>query len=349
MITRRQFLLSSAVTVTIAPYAWRNARAADRLPFKLFDTHAHLITEDRIRYPRPAANAVAPMGAAPAGANAAGMGVPGAGAGPNSTGKRETPQVEKVLQWMDENGVEGGAAVQHRGTYGYDNSYILDSADRFKDRFVPVAVLDAQDAKTPGMVRELVKTRGLAGVRITGMRAEGGGFPWLSSDSALATWTAVDETGLVMDIMTSPPGKSPEAIAEYIKLAQKFPNARLVLDHVAWPNAEGAPEYGIDATHRELAKYKNIYYKFTTINLDMLNEGKVSAAEMLRRIVDVYGADRIMWGSDIGNSAGLYGEMVERIVAVSVKLSDAEKRKVLHDTGKAVFARGGLRAGKKAA
>jgi predicted TIM-barrel fold metal-dependent hydrolase len=250
---------------------------------------------------------------------------------------------------MDASGIEGGAAVQHRGTYGYDNSYILDSSEARKDRFVPVVVLDAQDAKTPALVRELVKSRGLAGVRLTGTRADAGGFPWMDSTAAAATWVVANEFGLVVNLMSVPPGKSPEAIADYIRLAQKYPNARLVLDHVAWPNAESGPDYGIDATHRELAKQRNIYYKFTTINLDLLREGKVSEPDMLKRVVDVYDADHVMWGSDIGNSAGAYPEMVARIVAAASKLTVAEKRKVLHDTGKAVFVRGGVSAVRKAA
>lgn len=344
MTTRRQLM----VTAATAPLWWRLGITAERAGPRLFDAHAHLITGDRTRYPRPAPAA----GAAPGGAPGAGTGMsaaPGAAAGPNSAGIRETPEVDSVIRWMDASGVAGAAAVQHRGTYGYDNSYILDSVDRHPDRFVPVVVLDAQDAKTPAQVREYVKTHGLAGVRLTGMRAADGTFPWIDSEAAQATWAAANELGLVVDLMSTPPGTQPEVIADYSKLAQKYPNVRLVLDHVAWPAAEGAPDYGIDAGHRELARHRNVYYKFTTINLDMLRDARVSEPDMLRHVVDVYGADHVLWGSDIGNSAGAYGEMVQRIVAATGKLNDAERRQVLHDTGKGVFARGGRLATRRAA
>ena len=109
------------------------------------------------------------------------------------------------------------------------------------------------------------------------------------------------------------------------------------MDHLAFPEAKGAPEYGLDSIYQAMAKQKNIYYKFTTINLDILATGGVSSAEMLRRAVDVFGADHIMWGSDVGNSVGKYGKLVERMVEATSKLTDTEKRAVMHDTGKKVF------------
>jgi predicted TIM-barrel fold metal-dependent hydrolase len=299
-------------------------RSGSGLPFKLFDAHAHLKSDDLQRYPRAP---IAPPGPGPA--------------PPQPTS--ETPEVVRVLRWMDQSGVAGGAAVQHRGTYGYDNRYILDSTDQYRERLVPVVVLNAEDPKTPEAVRQMIQDHGLAGVRLTGMRGADGGFPWLSSAPAQDTWAAVNEAGLVMDLMALPPGSSPEAMSEYERLAQRYPQARLVLDHCAWPNAEGPPDYGLDAGHRELAKHGNIYYKFTTVNLEALRVARVPAADALRHIVSVYGADHVLWGSDIGNSAGLYGEMVGRMVDASRGLRARERRQVLHDTGHAVFVGGGSR------
>jgi L-fuconolactonase len=324
MFTRRALLLGSAAAIAVKPLAALAKRSGSGLSFKLFDAHAHLKSDDLQRYPR------APM--AP----------PAAGPAPPQP-TSETPEVVRVLRWMDQSGVAGGAAVQHRGTYGYDNRYILDSTDQYRERLVPVVVLNAEDPKTPDTVRQMIKDHALAGVRLTGMRAADGGFPWLSSAPAQDTWAAVNEAGLVMDLMALPPGSSPEAMSEYQRLAQRYPQARLVLDHCAWPNAEGPPDYGLDARHRELAKHGNIYYKFTTVNLEALRVARLPAVDALRHIVAVYGADHVLWGSDIGNSAGLYGEMVSRMVDASQGLRARERRQVLHDTGRAVFVGGGSR------
>ena len=59
--------------------------------------------------------------------------------------------------------------------------------------------------------------------------------------------------------------------------------------------------------------------------------------EVLRRAVDFYGADKVMWGSDIGTSSGTYKEMVQRAKDAAALLAAAERRAVLHDTGRRIF------------
>lgn len=321
MLTRRGFLAVSVAAVAVRGHIARAQSPAVRL----FDAHCHLKSEDLQRYPRVAS---APASGGPP---------------PPTPDPAATPVVERVLQWMDASGVEAGAAVQHRGTYGFDNRYILDSSDAHADRLAPVVVLDAQDPGTPALLRSYRQAHGLAGVRLTGAQAQDGSFPWLDSTAAQATWAVANELGLVVDLMTVPPGESVPAIGDFVTLAERYPRAKLVLDHVAWPTA-GVADYGIDEAHRSLAKRRNVFFKFTTINLDFLTGANVDPASMLRHVVDVYGADHVLWGSDIGNSAGLYPDMVSRMIAATAKLTAKERTQVLHDTGKSVFVRGGKAA-----
>lgn len=46
-----------------------------------------------------------------------------------------------------------------------------------------------------------------------------------------------------------------------------------------------------------------------------------------------------MWGSDIGTSSGTYQDMVQRMLAATALLTDAERDAVLYQTGKRVFAK----------
>jgi L-fuconolactonase len=365
-VSIKRFILLIAISFISASLSSQNVQAG-AFPFILFDTHTHLMSPDTEKYPRtsgPGSSAGGPPAVAAGQAPAPGgqtpvsssvSGVPGnikdsgggfAG-GANTVGERETPEINAVLGWMTENGVEAIAAVQKKGTYGFDNSYILDSADLHKDRVVPVVVLNGEDVNTDDLVEYWTKERNLSGVRFTGAIAENGSLPWLSSKQVLKTWAIADKYGLVVDLMPSPPAKSPEFIAEVIKMAKAYPNAKIVMDHIGFPEAKGGPEYGLDSVYQAMAKQKNIYYKFTTINLDNLATGGVSGAEMLRHVVDVFGADHVMWGSDVGNSVGKYGKLVERMVEATSKLTDAEKRAVMHDTGKRVFLGGGSLKGSK--
>jgi L-fuconolactonase len=353
-VMKRKNFYMALLTIS-ACFLISNALAANAglFAFKLYDTHAHLVSPDTDKYPQaggqmpqaagqtPSAGGKAPVqGGAGNAKDSGGKSFPG---GANTPGERETPEINALLGWMADNGVEGVVGVQKRGTYGYDNSYILDSSDQHKDKMVPVVVLNGEDVNTDDLVEYWTKERGLSGVRFTGAVAENGSLPWLSSKQALKTWAAANKYGLVVDLMPSPPARSPEFIAEVIKLAKAYPNVKVVMDHVAFPDPKGAPDYGLDSVYQAMAKQKNIYYKFTTINLDNLATAGVSGAEMLRRVVDVFGADHVMWGSDVGNSVGKYGKLVERMVEATSKLTDTEKRAVMHDTGKKVFAVGGSR------
>jgi L-fuconolactonase len=233
-------------------------------------------------------------------------------------------------------GVVAAAAVQKRGAYGVDNRYILDSAARFPNSFFPVVVLEAQDAATPALVADLAR-KGLAGVRLTGVMGLDGGFPWLASDEAYRLWTVAAKAGLVLDLMPMPFGHPPEALPIYADLARRFPGVRIVIDHLNWPSARGEPDFGLDTATRALAAYPNIFFKFTTLNIDKLQDAGLSSAAFLAHAVETLGADRVLWGSDMGNSPGTYAELVGRGRAAAAYLQPATRRAVLHDTGRTLF------------
>jgi predicted TIM-barrel fold metal-dependent hydrolase len=135
----------------------------------------------------------------------------------------------------------------------------------------------------------------------------------------------------------------PSGIEELTRLAHRYPHVRVVLDHAGLPDLQRRPDFGIDGPHRTLAQAPNVYCKVTTLNLDLLREAQVSASEFIQRLVTVYGSERIMWGSDLGNSAGDYRQMVSRILVATAPLHEAERGRILHSTGKGVFVRGGHR------
>ena len=73
--------------------------------------------------------------------------------------------------------------------------------------------------------------------------------------------------------------------------------------------------------------------------MDVVREQGFKPEAVLRRAVDFYGADKIMWGSDIGTSSGTYKEMVARAIDSTKLLNAQERQKVLHDTGASIFAK----------
>ncbi len=318
----------------------RAAWAAIDRPFKMFDAHAHFVSDDTTKYPMyglPAAPPRAPT-AAPVSPT---FPQP---SWPMSTADRLHSQpttAERMFAWWDANGVESGCGVQYRTAYGVHNDYMLATADAHPDRVAPIVILDATDEQTPAQLHAWAKSHGIAGIRITGPAAD---TAWLDSPQAKRTWAAANELGLVVVVMYQPLAVSPSSLNKLAALAGAYPNVDLVLDHIGWPDALGGPNFGLLPEHAALAAHKNAYYKFTTMNLNALDGNKISTSAFLRHAVDTFGADHILWGSDVGNSPGPYDVMVNRVVESTAKLTLAERRQVLRDTGRKVFVRGGRHA-----
>lgn len=321
---RREALASGfALAMTAATPA---LAAGPRVP--LFDGHLHIVSKDTARYPH---SKTPPPGRPPPDAPPA----PGASM---EIGKTVLfPTAEEILGWMDAQGVVAAAAVQRRGTYGLDNSYILDSAAVRPDRFRPVVVLDAWEPSAPGALSDLVKNHDIVGLRLTGEEDEKGSFPWLDSDAALKTWAVADAAGITMNVLYAPVHYSAKAMEAILRVAALFPRMPIVVDHLARLNPGPAPDYGVSAYPAALANHRNVYFKFTTGNFNVMQEAKVPLQAFMRRLVDRIGADRLLWGSNMASSTGTYEEMATRARDAVAMLTAAEQRQVLCDTGRSVF------------
>jgi len=112
---------------------------------RLYDSHAHLVSDDIERYPRNPFRIVTPTGAPPAIRLPFGpgtVGIPGGMHGPNPV--NEKPSAEAMHGWMAEENVVGIAAVQKGMIYGTDNSYIVDAASLFPEQMCAVIIVDPQ-------------------------------------------------------------------------------------------------------------------------------------------------------------------------------------------------------------
>jgi predicted TIM-barrel fold metal-dependent hydrolase len=297
---------------------------------RLYDSHAHLVSDDPARYPRNpfklnGSHVLRP----PFGPGT--IGIPGGQHGPSPV--NEKPTAEQMHEWMAQENVVGIAAVQKGMIYGTDNSYIVDAADLFPQEMRAIVILDPEEEKTLPTIREAAG-RGIVGVRYFPVNVEDK-VAWFGSEKSIAVWALCDELGLAVDL-EGPPWEGEELIPVVESMADRFPNTPIVLDHLFMPDTT-AENYGIDARFDGFAARDNIYLKWTSLSMDCIREQGLAVEKVLRRAVDFYGADKIMWGSDIGTSSGTYKEMVQRAIASTALLNEAERGKVLHDTGRRVL------------
>lgn len=287
---------------------------------RLFDTHAHFFTDDIKRFPIDVTGAR--EGEAEVRARIA----------------RDPATAERLLALWDQCGVTGGAAVQYNTIYKTDNSYTLSVADVNHHRVSAVLILRADFPETPEQLRALATRHNVCGLRLFGYPDADGSYPWLDSPAALKTWEVAASLGLTMVIMYAPGKPSRAALHRIIALAKRFPKTVIALDHCGWPGVENGVGGTIGPEHLELVDVPNIVFKFTQINLNRFRETEIDAARFVRLIVDTYGAGRVMWGSDYGNTKDAYPDMVAQAIAATSFLNPAERVQVLHDNGAKLFA-----------
>jgi predicted TIM-barrel fold metal-dependent hydrolase len=76
-------------------------------------------------------------------------------------------------------------------------------------------------------------------------------------------------------------------------LLERFPRARIILDHMARPVVDDGPPYTAAASLFALARYKNLFLKLTTHNVRDTGQGKATPHSFFGRIVDAFGASRV--------------------------------------------------------
>lgn len=264
----------------------------------IIDIHPHIISDDEKRYPP------APL------------------FGKRSDWSQERPcTVETLIAAMDAAGVAKAAVVHSSTTYGFDNSYVVDGCNQYKDRLVAVGSVDML-ADDVTIVIKSWADKGLAGLRIfTGGSTKDFDPSELDNPKSFNAWDALSDLGLPMCIQTGPVG-----LPQVAMLAKKFPKVNIILDHLGRPDVlDGAPYSNADSLFA-LADLENIYFKLTPRIFGDVTKGKASAETFFPKVVATFGAQRLSWGSNFPTSPGALSEILTtaRQGLASLSASDQE-------------------------
>jgi predicted TIM-barrel fold metal-dependent hydrolase len=300
---------------------------------KIYDTHAHLISDDWAGYPpRP----LRPEMPVPARTD-------------------YTVTAEALIQQMDQLDVATACVVQRGHLYGYDNSYIIEAGRRFPHRLLPVVILDTQDPGTPALFTDMVKNQGVRGIRMANVRPAHLDTAWMSSPTCMQIWKTCADLGAPVAIITFN-NQVPWVLPLLRYIAKLYPQLPILIDHVgiawgtslpevAWGRESGievvmqpGPDYGIDETVGIFDDTPNVYFKFTEINIERMQERSVDTAPVVRRLVDRFGPERLVWGSDVGQSLKWpFPDKVRHAVESAALLNAQERALFLHDNAARIY------------
>lgn len=270
----------------------------------IVDIHPHIVSHDTVRYP------ITPIG------------------GKRSDWSHErSVELEELMAGMNDAGVDHAAVVHSSTTYGFACDYLADSVAKLTDRLTGVFSVNVLEPDAPQAMKHWYG-RGLTGMRIfsRGSTMEGA---WLAIDDPrifpcyeLAAEKNISiATNVTIDL-----------VSQLEAVLKAFPNVKFVVDHLGKTDfTDGAPFNNAKRLF-DLAKYPNFYLKLTSKNVKESRDGKCTAEDLFPKLVEVFGADHLAWGSNYPSAKGSLAELLANARKAFVTLSQADRDLILGGT-----------------
>jgi L-fuconolactonase len=212
--------------------------------------------------------------------------------------------VETLLFQMDRNQVDAAILIQMLGQT--DNTYQQEAVSTYRGRLASVVIVDHALPDAPQQLRRLA-SEGASGIRLRAdMRSPG--------EDPLAIWRTAAELGLAVSCSGSSSDFGSHAFAQ---LLSELPNLKVVVEHLASvsrPDATAEKQTRTNA-FAALASHPNVYIKIHGLGeiapRAMPPRGPVPFVQPLpdyfQQVLKLFGASRMMWGSDFPPVAGREG------------------------------------------
>jgi predicted TIM-barrel fold metal-dependent hydrolase len=275
---------------------------------KYVDTHTHAISADLTTYP------LHPVGDR------------------QSTWSQQRPvTIEQLLATMDAAGIDQAVLVHASTAYGYDNSYAADSLVGREDRFVGVCAVDFFAETACKDLAYWIDQRHFSGVRLKSL-AVAEQFQIFRDPRAEPVWGEVQDRQIPVCVSLDSAGIEPIR-----DLLRRFPRLRILVDHGGNPDIAGGPPYPRAAGLFGLREYEGVYMKLTSVTFERVVAAGGDAHNVVRAMVDQFGSDRLMWGTNFPATAGSMPELLTRAQEAFADLSTVDQQAIFATTARSVY------------
>jgi predicted TIM-barrel fold metal-dependent hydrolase len=242
----------------------------------VIDTHTHAISPDKTRHP------AAPIG------------------GRQSEWSIERPiSYEALLQAMDDARIEHAVVVQASTVYGHDNRYVVEAVRAHPERFAGVFSIDVLATDALGQMKRWLD-EGLSGLRLftTGTTMPGQA-DWIDDERSFPVWEYAQAHSVSICLQMTALG-----IPALLRMLARFPEIRVLLDHLARPELSDGPPYEKAEPLMSLAAHRGVFLKLTNRTIREAARGASTPAAFFPRVIEQFGAGRIAWGSNFPAAEG---------------------------------------------
>lgn len=166
------------------------------------------------------------------------------------------------------------------------------------------------------------ETPGMLGIRLTFHQPEM--RPWLTDGSAAWLWREAERVGL--PVMMLAPGQT----GEIAPIARRHPDLAIIVDHLNLSTQSTSADIGpaIEAL-LPLVKYENVVIKISALPCYTDEQFPFPRLQdHIRRVVNAFGSERCVWGSDMSRLPCAYKEWVSMFSPATGPLNAIEARNV---------------------
>jgi predicted TIM-barrel fold metal-dependent hydrolase len=298
-MNRRQFIAASTVIASALDSGILSAAALSPTP--VIDTHVHCFAgPDNTQFPYHPRGPYRP--------------------------EKATPP-EHLLKLMNGAGVDR-AIIVHPEPYQDDHRYLEHCLEIGKNRFKGTILVFADQPGSVEKLPDLAKRLPVVAARIHAYGDER--LPPFGKPELRRLWQLAGTHGLALQLHFHPrhaPGFEP--------LIREFPDTRVIVDHLGRP-FQGTPE-----THEKVirwSEFPNVVMKLSALP-DAGSKDATELPRIIRRLVDAYGADRIIYGGGFSDDATAesYRAERERLAGLLGFLSAEARLKILGGNAARLF------------
>ena len=241
---------------------------------------------------------------------------------------------DAMIREMERVGVDGAILVSPWTMYRYDASYAKSVYEKFPNKFRLVRPVDPNNPEVGEIIQEWAKNKGAVAIRLMlayeeQTNSSGHGLDVVMRTAStcnlpvnLLCWDNVEEAG---------------------NLAKKYPDTRLVVDHlgIKQPFKPPVPNNPFSKLQKvlELASYDNVVIKITGVcTLSHQAFPFSDIWDPLEEVFARFSLERCMWGTDWTRAINFvsYRESVDCFLDSS-RLSSSEKAQLMGKTADSIY------------
>jgi len=268
---------------------------------RITDTHAHIYSSDTERYPLVENPLLPPEG---------------------------TGSIAHLRSEMAAAGVHRVVAIHTSTAYRWDNRFITESARENAPWMVGVCTLNPEDSASPDLLRRYVSEFNIRGMRSV---PAGPNRETLDHPGVHALWSTAEDVGIPINALIH------VDMADQLEtMLARHPGLRVVLDHCMYPKGKDGMVGETITRVLAMSKYENLYAKLTWLVESSDEDAPFRDTHaLLRAVVDAYGPERCVWGSDfpceLWTPKAEYGQTLE-LFRTQVALTNSEQEQILDTT-----------------